>query len=384
MRHGLAAVAVCIVMLACAPAGADGVSAVDSAAPDPAVETAPLHRVGQAIIAGFRGDRPKHPRFERFLQSVSRNGIGGALFLARNIGDRASTRAMIERIVAASPAPSFITIDQEGGRVQRITDSRDFPDVPAAAGMPGSLTPWEAQQVYGQLARALRDWGFNTNFGPVVDLATNPDNPIIAGLNRAYSAHGPVVTAYAAAFVDAHRAEKIVTVLKHFPGHGSSLADSHVEPVDISRTWRPSELDPYRSLIGSGRADAIMVGHLVLDRSPDFLYGALPASLSAPLINGLLQRELGNDGPIVADDLRMKALDPVGSVEDRIVASVLAGADLVIVSSKRSDPSDFLDRLVDRVAQRAGTNPAFDAALRRAGRRSGSLRQSIGQTKQPE
>src|SRR5690606_35642736 len=151
----------------------------------------------------------------------------------------------------------FIMLDQEGGQVQRLTPSVGFAGTPSARDVArGGIEAAEA--VYADLARRLAREGFNVNFGPVVDLNLNPDNPVIARFGRAYGRDAASVTAFAAAFVAGHHAAGMGTALKHFPGHGSSLADSHHGFVDVTEVWSPAELEPYRTLIGEGLADMVM------------------------------------------------------------------------------------------------------------------------------
>ncbi|MEX2238888.1 MAG: glycoside hydrolase family 3 N-terminal domain-containing protein [Dehalococcoidia bacterium] len=112
------------------------------------------------------------------------------------------------------------------------------------------------------IAATLRAAGINLNLAPVVDLNTNPDNPVIGGLERSFSADPEVVAEQAAAFIEGHRAQRILTALKHSPGHGNSVDDSHLGFVDVTETWSEAELEPYRALVDAGLADIVMAAHV--------------------------------------------------------------------------------------------------------------------------
>jgi beta-N-acetylhexosaminidase len=174
-------------------------------------------------------------------------------------------------------------------------------------------------------ARTLAAAGVNHNLAPVVDVNTNPANPVIGSLSRSFSADPAVVIEQARIFIEAHHAQGVTTTLKHFPGHGSSQADSHLGLVDVSATWQPLELQPYRVLIGEGLADAVMTAH-VFNAQLDPAY---PATLSQAVITGILREELGYDGVVITDDMNMGAITAQYGFEQAAVLAVQAGADIL-------------------------------------------------------
>src|SRR4029450_3183891 len=129
--------------------------------------------------------------------------------------------------------------------------------------------PQAAEPLDRTMAEELPKAGFNLNFGPVVDLSLNPGNYVIVQRDRSFGANPNTVATLAAAFIRAHRAAGIATVAKHFPGHGSSSADSHKALADISNTWREIEIEPYRTLAKQGLLDGVMLGHLYHPRFSD-------------------------------------------------------------------------------------------------------------------
>jgi len=162
----------------------------------------------------------------------------------------------------------------------------------------------------------------------VVDVGYNPVNPVIVGTGRSFGANPRLVAAHAAAYVEGSRRAGVLTALKHFPGHGSSYADSHLGFVDVTETWSESELTPFRRVIEAGKADAVMTAH-VFNRRLD---PRLPATLSRATVEGLLRGELGWDGVVVSDDLRMGAIEQHYGLGEAAVLAVDAGVDVLIVA----------------------------------------------------
>jgi beta-N-acetylhexosaminidase len=240
----------------------------------------------------------------------------------------------------SSPLP-FIAVDQEGGVVQRLAPENghsSFPSARSVGANPSFASPEAAERLYAAMAEELAGAGFNLNFGPVVDLSLNPNNYVIVQRNRSFGADPNTVAALAGAFIRAHRAAGVATTAKHFPGHGSSTADSHKILADISETWQEIEIEPYRTLAKDGLLDAVMVGHLY---HPRFSDGAkAPASLSGRAIAALRDKgQIGFKGVVVSDDLEMGAVRDDYSLEERVVKAVNAGTDLLVFSNvKERDP----------------------------------------------
>jgi beta-N-acetylhexosaminidase len=171
-------------------------------------------------------------------------------------------------------------------------------------------------------------------------LNLNPANPVIGQRDRSFGADPNIVTQLARAFIVAHRDAGIVTVAKHFPGHGSSRADSHRTLADISETWKEIELEPYRRLAKEGLLDAVMIGHLY---HPRFSDGArLPASLSGRAVQALRSKGyIGFQGVVVSDDMEMGAVRETYSLEERVIKAVNAGTDLVVFSNEKSRDAEL-------------------------------------------
>ncbi|MDJ0513821.1 MAG: glycoside hydrolase family 3 protein [Methyloceanibacter sp.] len=328
--------------------------------------------IGQTIMVGFPGRRTQDRGVQAVLEQLRDGTIGGVILFPKNIADKAQLKALTDALMQTrSDLPPFIAVDQEGGRVQRLRARKGFEWFPSAklVGDNPSLDAQDvAEEIYRQMAVELASLGFNMNLGPVVDVNTNPDNPVIGLLGRSFGASADVVSPMAAAFINAHHAANVATVAKHFPGHGSSSVDSHRTYVDISQSWREEELDPYRRLVLQGLLDGVMLGHLYHPRFSD-LQG-LPASLSAKAVDVLRgPNGLGFDGVIISDDMEMGAIRERFSAEEAAVRAIKAGTDIVIFSNIDRDDPEFGRRihqaLVDAVCDGQISEQRIGDAYRR-------------------
>ena len=286
--------------------------------------------IGQMIMIGFEGRNEREPDVVAAHDQLAQGVIGGVVLYPDNIGSPEQLRALTTYLRDAKSWPiPFIAVDQEGGLVQRLTGHRYFPSARSVGANPSFAAPQAAERLYQTMAEELAKAGFNLNFGPVVDLSLNPHNYVIVQRDRSFGADPNIVATLAGAFIRAHRAAGIATVAKHFPGHGSSTADSHKMLADVSGTWQEIEIEPYRTLAKEGLLDGVMVGHLY---HPRFSDGAkLPASLSGRAVAAL--RDTGFKGVVVSDDMEMGAVRDDYSLEERAVKAVNAGTDLLVFSN---------------------------------------------------
>jgi beta-N-acetylhexosaminidase len=298
--------------------------------------------IGQMIMVGFGGSNEREPGVVAVRDQLAKGIIGGVVLYPENIGSPQQLRNLIAvlRHARSNPVP-FVAVDQEGGHVQRLTRRNGYSYFPSAQSVgrnPSFASLESAVRLYATMAEQLAKAGFNLNFGPVVDLNLNPANPVIGSRDRSFGADPTIVTMLARAFITAHRNANIVTVAKHFPGHGSSRVDSHKALADVSETWREIELEPYRTLAHDGLLDAVMIGHLY---HPRFSDGAkLPASLSGRAVKALRAKGyIGFHGVVVSDDMEMGAVRDDYSLEERVIKAINAGTDLLVFSNVNSgDP----------------------------------------------
>ena len=228
--------------------------------------------------------------------------------------------------------PLFIAADNEGGLVMRLSTRVGYLPTPAprALGEAGDVAATELEA--RRMAATLREAGINWNLAPVVDVAVNPFNPAVVTLGRTFSADPDRVIAHARAFILGMHEAGILTSLKHFPGHGSSLKDSHLGFVDVTDTADLKlELQPYRALIKEGLADSVMTAH-VFNRGIDPWN---PATLSRFTIKRYLRGKLKYSGPVVSDDLLMGAIRQRYGVEEAAVLALQASVDILLISQNQ-------------------------------------------------
>lgn len=298
-------------------------------------------KIGQMILIGL----PSTKVDSSVLNSVKTGKIGSILVFEKNIPQKSSfneLKKVLWTYQKAATIPLFISIDQEGGRVNRLKEKYGFPRSVTAAKL--GKYAIDSVQFYSQTtANTLAALGFNVNFAPVVDVAVNPTNPIIAKPERSYSAKADSVALFASEVVKQHRKAGVVTVLKHFPGHGSSKDDTHLGIADVTKTWSDAELIPYKSLLDSGYVDAIMTAHIVNKKLDENGY---PGTLSKKITTDLLREKLHFDGVVFSDDMQMHAIAKHYSLEQSILLAINAGVDVLLFSNNIQGSQD---RTVDKV-----------------------------------
>jgi beta-N-acetylhexosaminidase len=334
---------------------------------------------GQMIIVGFQGDEAGDKSVKALAGELAAGDVGGVMYLKANVKSLAAVGEMNAAFRAASPdLPPFITLDQEGGAVERLTADVGFTEVPNARTVAAEDSPQQAEALYGKMAKAIAKLGFTVNFGPVADLDINPKNQIIAKFGRAFGEDAGTVVDYDAAFIRAHHAAGLLTALKHFPGHGSSTADSHEGFVDISKTWSTEELAPYRALIGEGMADFVMVGHLFHKDYAGTGSVKLPASLSPEWIGGVLRGELSFTGAVISDDLEMGAIRDHFSLRDTVVRAVRAGVDVLLFSNTAKYRAGLADEVRAILVAEGQNDPEFAQRIAESYARIVALKRRIG------
>ena len=300
--------------------------------------------VGQMLLVGFRGTE-LDAETGALLADLSPGGVilfdfdvpsGGEL--PRNVTGPRQLRALIASLQAQAVIPFFVAIDAEGGLVNRLGTEYGFRLIVPSHETLGSLPVEATRVVAAALAAELSGLGVNWNLAPVVDVNVYPDSPAIGALGRSFSADPDVVAEHAAAFASAHIEAGVIPTLKHFPGHGSAVGDTHLGVTDVTDTYvQDVELAPYRQLLEQGYTGTVMTNHIV-NRNLDGR--AVPATLSRPVITGLLREELGYDGVVVSDDMQMGAIVEEFELEHAAVEAVKAGVDVILIAMQSSyDPA---------------------------------------------
>ena len=313
---------------------------------------------GQMILVGFAGDSAAETG--ALTRMIGEGRLGGVMYLKTNVASLDAVKRMNASFAAARPdLPPFIAIDQEGGSVERLTSDVGFTEIPAAGDIAATRDPLGAEAVYLKMAQGLHALGFTLNFGPVVDLNLNPDNPAIGRYKRAYGADPETVEGYAEAFVSAHRQAGLLTALKHFPGHGSATSDSHEGFVDITRTLQVKELDPFRALVADGYADMVMVAHLYHAKFGLDPVSQQPASLNPAWIEGVLRHQIGFQGVVITDDLEMGAIRKLFTLKQSVLQAVRAGADVLLFSNTVKPRLELADEVRAILVDEAARDTAF-------------------------
>jgi beta-N-acetylhexosaminidase len=293
-------------------------------------------RIGQMLLVGFRGltIAPEHP----IVADIRDRSLGGVVLFdydvpsdspERNIASPQQVKELVAALQSYARTPLLIAIDQEGGLITRLKERYGFPATLSAQQLGALDDPALTRRRASEMAAVLAGLGINLNLAPVIDLNSNPDNPVIGRLERSFGADPAVVTDQAIAFIQGHHEHGVRCTLKHFPGHGSSAGDTHLGVVDVTASWSRTELEPYDAIIRAGLADAIMTAHVFnAQLDPDY-----PATLSAPTISGLLRQELRYGGAVICDDIQMGAIRQQFGFEDALRRVIEAGVDIITIAN---------------------------------------------------
>jgi beta-N-acetylhexosaminidase len=308
-------------------------------------------KIARMVITGFRGLTVDEAPW--IAEAIGVQGLGGVVLFAqdeqtgnlRNVGSPAQVAQLVDELRALAPDRQLIVaIDQEGGVVTRLSPEHGFPAVLSEAAIGASDR--DAVRAWADgLASTLASVGINLNLAPVVDLDVNPDNPAIGALGRAFSADPEVVARDAAIEIRAHHRRGVRTALKHFPGLGSASVNTDDGVADVTTTWTRAELVPYQVLLADGLVDVVMAAHVQNGQ----LDAALPASLSAPTVDGLLRGELGFDGVVITDDLHAAAIRDTVGFEEAVPLAIEAGNDLLLAANQQVHEITVVEKIIGLV-----------------------------------
>ena len=305
--------------------------------------------IGRMLIVGFDGESVDEN--SKIVSQIQKYELGGVILFDRHFYDRTKTKnisspqqlsTLASSLKSFAKKPLIVSVDQEGGKVARLKPAYGFDATPSAK-VVSEMDEYMTKHVYNSLAKTLKNSGINCDFAPVVDLAVNPQNSVIVGLNRSYGSDSKEVAKYAKIFINSLKNEHILSVAKHFPGHGSSLGDSHEGFVDVSKTWSEVELEPYKELINSDMISMIMTAH-VFNSQLDEKY---PATLSHNVNTKLLRDKLRFNGVIVSDDLQMGAILKHYSLKEIVALSINSGVDMLLFGNQLA--TQDIDELVELI-----------------------------------
>jgi beta-N-acetylhexosaminidase len=283
-------------------------------------------KIAEMIMMGFTGTTMAD--IDAIDDALRRGRTGNLVLFDRNVVSPDQLAALNTGLAGIAQTTPLIAVDQEGGFVARLRPDKGFPETVTALYL-GNRDVGLTRQYATSMATTLRDAGFNLNLAPVLDVNVDPNSPAIGYYERSFSADPEVVAEHGLAFIRAHHEQGVLCTLKHFAGHGSASADSHLGFVDVSTTWSEAELIPFRRVIEAGEADAIMTAHIFNSQLDD----TYPGTLSRKTITGLLREELGFDGVVITDDMQMGAIRQYFGYEEAIRLAILAGADMIAVAN---------------------------------------------------
>lgn len=320
--------------------------------------------IGELFILGFFGKTVP----DWLSEFAARFGLGGVILFDysvrtrqydNNIESPEQVRALCAEI-ARLPSSPLVFIDQEGGLVRRLKDTRGFAPLPSAKEF-NRLPPGEKRAILAASLHELRTLGIGFNFAPVIDVDYNPDNPNIGRIKRSYSADIGEVEANARLMSEVAREARVGLCLKHYPGIGGADVDSHQDFMDISDTLRPEQEALFYSLAPKTFGDAVLVSHAIVrqwDRDH-------PATLSSAAI-GRLRARLP-ETLLITDDMQMQGLQKALGTKAASLISLAAGIDMLCIGNN----------LFDQEADMAGIAEAVEQGLRREQLDSGAIGRSL-------
>lgn len=310
------------------------------------------------LLVGFTGTT-----LTAELRALLDQGVLGVILFGRNVEHPHQVAQLVSDLKRAAGRPLLIAVDQEGGAVRRLRQG--FSPVPSMRTLGDARDPALAHRVGRLLGHELRAVGIDLNLAPVLDVDTNPRNPVIG--SRAFSSDPAWVAALGVALGRGIEWEDVGACAKHFPGHGDTLVDSHRALPRLAHDLErldAVELAPFRAWVRAGFG-AIMTAHILFDAvDPE-----RPATLSRAVISGLLRTRLGYEGAVLSDDLEMRA---IADREGRAAAAVLAveaGVDVLLACSAE----DTTAELVSALSRARLEQPGFEGRFREAAARARTL-----------
>ncbi len=296
--------------------------------------------------------------------AIQTHKVGGIILFQRNLESAGKLVRLINELKALNSGsiPLFISVDQEGGTVERTPP--EIHSLPNALDF-GAVDPARRETVcrtLGEtLGRTCQSLGFNLNFAPVADIWSNPENTVIG--KRAFGADAATVVSCVPPVVRGLKSTGTIPVIKHFPGHGDTAVDSHVGLPVVDKTveqLEELELLPFRAAIKDG-APAVMVGHILMTRLDE----KRPASLSPAVVDGLLRETLGFEGIVFTDDLTMGAVSQSCGMGEAAVLAVEAGCDQLLICHEADNLEAARTALLDAVKSGRITQERLEQSLRR-------------------
>ena len=299
-------------------------------------------KIGQLFIFGINGTKIN----QNTIELIEKNHIGGFILFRENIESGEQTLELLNDLKEKNknnPLPLFLAIDEEGGRVSRLP--REFPKMPAAKKI-GDINNKDISFQYGEiLGMRIKSLGFNMDFAPVMDINSNPKNPVIG--DRAFGSTVDIVVDNSIETMKGINSKNIIPVIKHFPGHGDTIVDSHIDVPIINKSLEELEkleLIPFVKAIEND-VDSIMIGHILFSELDD----TNPATLSNTIINHILREKLKFKGVIISDDLNMGAIARNYDIKEAVIKYFKAGGDIALICHSEEEEYEIFNMIKDEI-----------------------------------
>jgi len=314
-------------------------------------------KIGQMMIIYYR-----EPKMDDTLQNMLKTiKPGGFIFFKENLKVYEDSLKLITDIKSTAKIPMFISVDQEGGSVDRLKTIRGikFNKMPSMAEVGVTNDESIAYGTGAEIAHNLKMLGFNMNFAPVLDIFSNPNNTVIG--SRSFGNNAELVTKMGLALAKGLKENNIIPVYKHFPGHGNTETDSHVDLPIITKTkdeLLKEEIIPFKKAI-ENNAEVIMIGHLAV---PSITKSYIPASISRKVITSFLKEELNYQNIVITDALNMKALTNNYSESEIIEKALNAGVDILLMPE---NPLNALNIIKDSLKKGTITEEQINTSVKK-------------------
>lgn len=315
-------------------------------------------KIGQLVLVGLDGTTMQ----EHARKMIESYRVTGFILYKDNITSAAQTQALLNQLKETNRSnalPLWLSVDQEGGRVDRFP--AEYVKIPTAQEVGRVNKSAYSYQIGQALGDEVSSLGFNMDFAPVLDVNSNPNNPVIG--NRSFGADPETVIKHGLQVMKGLQSKQVVPVVKHFPGHGDTSVDSHLDLPVIRKSLvelRAFELKPFTEAVKQ-QTDAVMIGHLLLPQLDE----ENPASLSPQVITGLLREEMKFNGVVITDDMTMGGITKHQDIGAAAVKSVLAGSDIVLVGHDYEQQLSVLRTLKERVADGTISEKRLDESVYR-------------------
>lgn len=293
-------------------------------------------KIGQMVLSGFNGT-DFNGELDTLINDLK---VGGVILFSRNIEDSKQLKKLNLDIEEANKnIPVFISIDEEGGRVNRLAKNIKRFESAKSIGDKGDTK--YAYENGKEIGKTLKEYKINMNFAPVLDIYSNSKNTVIG--DRAFGNNEKIVEAMGIATMQGLKDEDVIPVIKHFPGHGDTEVDSHIGLPVVEKSidqLYDFEFVPFKKAIESG-ADAVMVSHILMKQIDD----KNPATLSYNLITKILRNDMKFSNVIITDDMCMKAITNRLSVEEASIKSIKAGSDIILIGSDIGKTNSVIEKI---------------------------------------